>query len=110
MTEVLLVTPVVEFHKIIVKAGYRCSKHKHEHKWNEFYVGKGRLDIVVFKKDYGLTDTTTLAAGDFTTVRPGEYHYFLAAEDTLAFEVYYPELLSEDIIRENVGAAVEGAE
>ena len=40
-------------------------------------------------------------------VRPGEYHYFVAVEDVIAFEIYYPEALSEDIVRENAGGAME---
>ena len=96
-------TPFVEFHRIVVLAGYRCSKHKHEHKWNAFYVEQGKLRVHVFKRDYDLVDETELGKGDFMVVRPGEYHYFVGLEDVLAFEIYYPEALSEDIVREVAG-------
>jgi len=99
--------PFVEFHRIVVKAGHRCSKHKHEHKWNAFYVEKGKLRVLVFKTDYDLTDVTDLSAGDCMVVRPGEYHYFVGLEDVIAFEIYYPEALSEDIVRENAGGAMK---
>ena len=36
-------------------------------------------------------------------VKPGEYHLFKANKDTIAFEIYWPELLSEDIQRRSVG-------
>jgi mannose-6-phosphate isomerase-like protein (cupin superfamily) len=105
-TSVLIQNPVVELHKINTKAGFRCSEHKHAHKWNGFYVISGVLEIHVRKNDYALTDITTLRAGDFTTVRPGEYHWFKCVEDCVALELYYPELLSEDIQRKDHGGAV----
>ena len=86
--------------------GYRCSTHKHLHKWNGFFVEKGQLEIHVIKNDYELIDITTLNAGEFGTVKPGEFHYFVCSEDAVAFEIYYPELLSEDIERANTGGAV----
>jgi mannose-6-phosphate isomerase-like protein (cupin superfamily) len=102
-TSVLIQTPLVELHKINIKAGYRCSEHKHEHKWNGFYVISGVLEIHVAKNNYDLTDITTLRAGDFTTVRPGEFHWFNCVEDCVALELYYPEAISEDIVRRSVG-------
>ena len=104
-TELILQTPFIEFHRIWVHAGGYCSTHKHEYKWNLFYVRSGKLKIHINKKDYALVDTTVLEAGEWTTVKPGEFHSFQAEEDTLAFELYYPEPLSEDIIRETVGGS-----
>ena len=102
-TSVIIQNPIVELHKINVNAGYKCSEHKHEHKWNGFFVISGTLEIHVRKNDYDLVDVTVLRAGDFTTVRPGEYHWFNCVDDCAALELYYPELLSEDIIRRSVG-------
>ena len=110
-TTQILKTPFVEFHRIVVNTGYKCSKHKHEHKWNAFYVEHGVLEVHVFKNDYDLEDVTTLKHGDFMTIRPGEYHYFVGKtpleEIAVAFEIYYPEELSEDIVRENVGGTLD---
>ena len=106
-TELVLQTPFVEFHRIWIKAGGFCSTHKHEFKWNMFYVTSGKLQIHVHKNDYDLVDTTELGTNEWTTVKPGEFHSFEAVEDTLAFEVYYPEPLSTDIIRKTVGGSVE---
>jgi hypothetical protein len=36
-------------------------------------------------------------------VRPGEFHWFNCVENCSALEVYYPEMLSEDIVRRSVG-------
>lgn len=105
-TSVLIQNAAVELHKINVKAGYKCSEHKHAHKWNGFYVISGTMEIHVRKNDYDLTDITVLRAGDFTTVRPGEYHWFSSVTDCVALELYYPEMLSEDIQRRSVGGSV----
>jgi len=102
-TSVLIQNPLVELHRINTKAGYKCSEHKHAHKWNGFYVISGTLEIHVRKGDYDLTDVTVLRAGDFTTVRPGEYHWFKCVEDCSALELYYPEMLTEDIQRRDHG-------
>jgi mannose-6-phosphate isomerase-like protein (cupin superfamily) len=102
-TSALIQNALVELHKINVKAGFRCSEHLHEHKWNGFYVESGVLEIHVRKNNYELTDVTVLRAGDFTSVRPGEYHYFVCTENCSALELYWPELLSEDIKRKNTG-------
>ena len=39
-TESLLVTPMIEVHKINVHPYTHCSMHKHKMKWNMFYVIK----------------------------------------------------------------------
>lgn len=103
-TEDLLKTPLIEVHHIKVKKDSVCSLHKHEFKWNLFYVIYGELAIEVHKKDYDLVDTTVLEAGEWTTVRPSEYHRFHAITDAEALEIYYLEPLTKDIVRENVGS------
>ena len=60
-------------------------------------------NFLVDKNDYELVDKTVLEAGDFMAAKPGEYHLFKANKDTIAFEIYWPELLSEDIQRRSVG-------
>jgi len=102
-TKALLQNPVVEFHRIEVVKGGECSTHKHSYKWNGFFIEKGEMEIQVFKNDYDLVDKTTLHKGDFMAVKPGEYHLFRAITDCIAFEIYWPEMLSEDIQRKSVG-------
>lgn len=102
-TELILKNGVLEFHRIEVKKGGKCSKHKHKHKHNGFYIEKGKLSVRVWK-DYDLIDETILNDNQFTTVGPGEFHQFEALEDTIAFEIYWVELLHEDIERETVGS------
>jgi quercetin dioxygenase-like cupin family protein len=93
----------LEFHRIEIKKGGVCSKHTHKYKWNGFYVESGKLKIRVWKNKYDLIDETILSPGQYTRVKPGEYHQFEAMEDTIAFELYWANFDHDDIERENVG-------
>ena len=90
-------------HRLSIKAGGVCSKHKHNYKFNGFYVVSGQLLIRTWKNDYDLIDKTVLNPGDFMSVAPGEYHQFEAIEDCIAFELYYAHFDHDDIQRETVG-------
>jgi mannose-6-phosphate isomerase-like protein (cupin superfamily) len=108
-TQLLLRTPLLEVHKLFILPKMQCSLHCHRFKWNAFYVISGSLSIEVQKNDYDLTDITELDAGDFTTVRPGEYHRFTTERSAIcaqALEIYYPEFLSEDIVRKTCGGEI----
>lgn len=106
-TETLLVTPMIEVHRIHINPGGYCSMHKHEFKWNMFYIIYGELDIHVRKNDYDLEDVTNLTVGQFTSVAPNEYHMFKSREGpATALEIYYLESISKDIIRETVGGLI----
>lgn len=102
-TELLEANGVLELHRIETHTGGVCSKHKHNHKWNGFFVEQGRLLIRVWKNNYDLVDETVLEAGDYTKVAPGEYHQFEALENTVAFEIYWAEFDHDDISRETAG-------
>ena len=93
----------VEIHRIEAKDCGFCSKHCHEYKHNLFFVESGKLQVTVWKNDYNLIDDTIISAGEATTVPPKEYHSFMALEDTVAFEIYWVELLEKDILREDCG-------
>ena len=43
-TELIHKNGVLEFHRINYKAGFKCSEHKHEFKWNGFFVESGAAD------------------------------------------------------------------
>jgi mannose-6-phosphate isomerase-like protein (cupin superfamily) len=75
-TEVLLRTPMIEIHRLTINPNSRCSLHKHQFKWNAFYVATGFLMIETHKLDYELIDVTTLYPGDLMTVKPNEFHRF----------------------------------
>ena len=102
-TELILANNSLEFHKIEFRKGGVCSKHKHEYKWNGFYVMYGKLKIRVWQKSYELIDETILKAGDFTKVKPVLFHSFEGLDDGVAFELYWAEFNHSDIERESVG-------
>ena len=102
-TELVERNGVLEFHRIVTKAGGVCSKHLHEYKWNGFFVESGSLLIRVWQKDYDLCDETVLKAGDYTKVKPGLLHQFECLEDAIAYELYWTEFPEKDICRDTVG-------
>jgi mannose-6-phosphate isomerase-like protein (cupin superfamily) len=103
-TKLLFSNDNFEVHRIDIKQDMHCSKHKHVHKHNIFYVERGKLRVKVWKNDYDLVDETTLKAGDIMDVAPGEYHQFETMDErTVAFEIYYSEPISGDIVRETCG-------
>jgi len=106
-TELIHANGVLEFHRIEFKAGYKCSEHEHQFKWNGFYVESGKMLVRVWQDDQdGLVDETILEAGDFTQVKPGKIHQFEGLEDGVAFELYWAEFSHNDIVRRTVGTKV----
>ena len=71
----------VEIHRIECIKNSFCSKHKHDHKYNMFFVESGGLEVSVWKKDYDLVDKTVLGPHQNCIVDPGEYHIFKCLED-----------------------------
>ncbi len=107
-TELIEQNGVLEFHRIMIEKGGVCSKHKHLYKWNGFMVESGALLIRVWQNDYDLVDETILNPGEYTKVKPGLYHQFEAIERTVAYELYWAEFKTHDIIRETVGSMKQG--
>lgn len=103
-TEPLIVTPMFELHRLIVKPNHRCSLHVHRFKWNAFYVIAGELFIDTILSDLEPVISVKLELGDHTTIAPSVHHQFRTENNSaLLLEAYYTEPLSEDIIRRNVG-------
>ena len=102
-TEEIFANNNFELHRIEVNKGGFCSKHKHIHKINAFYIEKGKLKISIYQTNYDLVDDTIANTGDLTIVKPGMYHEFEALEDTICYEIYWVELNHSDISRENAG-------
>ena len=105
-TELIHANGVLEFHRREYKKKVACSKHKHEFKWNGFFVESGQMVVKVWQKDYDLVDETVLNPGDFMQVKPGVYHQFVGKKDGVAFELYWAEFDHNDIKRESVGQRV----
>lgn len=95
----------VEIHRIEGKKGGFSSWHKHNAKYNRFWVESGSIKVSI-QKDYGsgtLEDETILFAGHQTTVAPGDFHKFEVLEDCVVYEIYWVELDPGDIDRLTVG-------
>lgn len=109
-TELIHANGVLEFHRIEYKKNVACSKHKHDYKWNGFFIESGEMMVRVWQQgsQQGLIDETILKAGDFTRVKPGLYHEFIGLEDGVAFELYWAEFNHNDIKRRTSGTAVDG--
>ena len=103
-TELIEANGALEFHRIFTKKGGVCSKHKHEFKWNGFFVESGIMKVTVWQDDQGLVDETILYPGDFTTVKPGKFHQFEGIESGVAFELYWAEFSHNDIVRRTSGS------
>lgn len=101
-TEQLEANPFLSFHRAEVNKGFRCSKHLHKFIHNGFFVESGELLVRVYQPN-GLEDVTTLRAGDYTSVAPGVKHRFESVEDTVLFEIYWPQGVGADIERDDEG-------
>ena len=64
-TELVEANGALEFHRIDMNKGGVCSKHKHNFKWNGFYVESGTMLVRIWHKDLFLVAETVLAAGDY---------------------------------------------
>jgi mannose-6-phosphate isomerase-like protein (cupin superfamily) len=109
-TEPLLVTPLFEMHRLVIRPRHRCSFHMHRIKHNAFYILSGALMIDSALGDMGLgvsVESSPLSQGMTYTIAPGVYHQFRTGEDSCtALEMYYTEPLSEDIVRLKLGGPI----
>ena len=96
-------TESFSLHRLFIKSGGTCSKHKHNFKINGFFVESGKLLIRTWKDDQGLIDETILKDLDYTEVIAPQYHQFEALQDTICYEFYFNRPISEDIFRESQG-------
>lgn len=96
---------LVSAHHLSIKAGGYCSKHRHTHKYNLFYVMSGSLLIEIWRDNAGLgqPDRTLVTEGQATAVAPGFYHRFQAVKKAEVIEVYQVLLNEPDIERLDQG-------
>lgn len=81
----------------------RCSWHRHDRKFNLFYVLSGKL---VLKLEDGFTE---VYPGQIFTTVPGEYHEFQTCDEpTTCIEVMYVKYECEDIQRVTMGGPLDG--
>lgn len=104
-TEALIITPMFEMHRLIIKPWHRCSMHVHQFKHNAFYGLQGHVFI---DTEIGRSGQRVELLPDHVfTIAPGVAHQFQTASAFCTMlEMYFTEPLSEDIIRRNVGGHV----
>lgn len=84
---------------LVIKAGFRCSWHTHQTKYNLFVVTLGKIGIMTEHGEIILT------AGQEFTTKPGEAHEFRAYELSHVIEEMFVEYQEEDIQRTNEGSS-----
>lgn len=92
----------VSIHRIEILKGGFCSRHKHQYKYNIFYVESGTIKIQIFRSNT-IIDETILNNGDQSSIPPNVEHKFIGLENSIVYEIYYVELIDEDITRFDVG-------
>ena len=109
-TQLVMSGPGFEVHRLVIKDRTFCSMHKHENKFNGFYVESGSILINVgalskWGKEYPPAQYI-LNAGDELVVEPGFFHQFEAFSDAVVYESYWrtdDQALEEDIFRLTLG-------
>ncbi len=99
---VVFANDLCEVSILYLKDNQRCSWHKHQCKYNQFFVIAGDLWI---KMEDG---TAHLTKGQIFTTRPGEWHEFQTHDGRCVVqEIMYVKYDSEDIERDKVGGPME---
>lgn len=112
-------SPDVAVSVLKVKAGFRCSRHWHEHRCNQFILVFGRIDVWSWAGEGELTEWPNYPQcvnrlsleGRFliTKVRAGTPHMFVVRESGLVVEIYTPDggpVDINDIVRFDEGGPV----
>ena len=92
---------VSAYHLEVRKGGY-CSEHKHDHKYNSFYVVSGELEITIWREGEK-PDVTIIGPGQSTAVSPGFWHKFKGITSVHCIEIYQVLLIDPDIKRRTGG-------
>jgi mannose-6-phosphate isomerase-like protein (cupin superfamily) len=86
--------------------GHRCSWHRHQMKYNLFFVISGKIGIVTEELG-GVKKETILKDNGIFTVRPGQWHEFRIYADSVVIEIMYVEYDEGDIERKTLGGQIE---
>jgi len=94
-----------------VRAGYRCSRHRHAQRANNFVVVSGRISIEEWdSQEASFARVSSLAAGQSHAVPSGMFHRFVVEQSGEVIEVYWPDkggvVRLDDIERLDEGGAV----
>ena len=95
----------VEIHRLEGVPGGFSSEHKHQSKYNKFFVESGIIEVISWKGAEG-PDKVLLHAGESCVVKPGIFHKFKVIEPCVVYEIYWVDLDKEDIVRRTRGGWV----
>lgn len=74
-----------------MNAGFRCSLHRHQQRYNMFAVQTGSILVESWGLDgEDLQDAYPVTVGEVYTVEPMVYHRFRVLSSGLMTEVYWP--------------------
>lgn len=111
-TTLIFLSNNVEVHFLEIRKEGFCSEHKHIQKTNLFYIISGQLEITQWLESEviagGITDTTVLQTGEFTTIPAGVFHMFRAITDVRCLEIYEVKFVGADIERRSQGGMEKG--
>ena len=91
----------ISIHHLEIKKDGFCSEHRHEHKYNLFYVISGVLELTIWCDEE--KDVTIVSAGQITEIPPGFWHKFKGITPVECIEMYRARLVGEDIERRTEG-------
>jgi mannose-6-phosphate isomerase-like protein (cupin superfamily) len=69
-----------------LKAGFRCSTHRHLVKDETFYMLSGHMLLETFWDDGKLYRSLHMRAGDTYRILPGQWHRFTGYQDSVFIE------------------------
>lgn len=95
--QVLWENSMCEIDILSLKKDTRCSWHKHQQKYNLFYLVNGSVGIRTEEGE------SILSSGELIEVQPGMFHEFRVYEDSMMIEIMYVNYDESDIERANEG-------
>lgn len=105
------VGPIVEVMHASIRRGGYSSRHRHNRKFNDFYVLSGMLNISFYEIGTAVAphNVVTLSPGQRLTVLPGVWHRFDALTDVELMETYWADVSpgEGDIERVDVGGSLD---
>ncbi len=85
-----------------LQPGQRCSWHRHQSKYNQFYVLEGEIFILT---EWG---PAVVEKGQTFTTKPGEWHEFQTTDKcAIVIETMYVKYEESDIERETLGGPID---
>ena len=112
-------SPDVAVSVLKVKAGFRCSRHLHEHRCNQFILVSGKIEVWSWLSNIAMLEYPNHPSWKDVMSLDSEYrstkicscipHMFVVIEDGIVVEIYTPDggpVDANDIVRFDEGGPV----